>query len=124
MNSLGDFLSVAFSLLMLVAVLVLTYFATRWMGKRFSMQGSTGMVKILDRVFVGQDKALMIVQVADKTMLVGMTAHGMTKLCDIENPQDLNIQPTGSPPDFSSLLRDTLKQGWGGRGSKKEDGSR
>lgn len=124
MNNFGEVLSVVFSLVMLVVVLVLTYLATRWMGKRFSVQGSAGMVKILDRVFVGQDKALMIIQVADKTMLVGMTAHNMTKLCDIENPDSLTIASTANSPDFSSLLRDTLKHGWGGFKDKKEDSSK
>ncbi len=121
MDSLGEALSILFSLAMLVVVLVLAYLATRWMGKRFSVQGSTGMVKILDRVFVGQDKALMIIEVGDQTMLVGMTTHSMTKLCDIENPGQLKMQPTDETPDFSSLLRDTLKRGWGGSKSKKED---
>ncbi|WP_312643800.1 flagellar biosynthetic protein FliO [Hydrogenoanaerobacterium sp.] len=111
-----------FSLVVLILILVLAYYTTKWIGKKGSMQSGSRMIKVLDRVMVGQDKMLMIVQVQDQTMLVGMTSHSVQKLCDIENADELILQAKTSDTDFSSILNSALHEGWAAKlmGKKKK----
>lgn len=113
MNQFDDTLSLVISLFLLVAILIFTYFATKWLAKRFSLQGSCRAIKIIDKAVLGQDKALMVVRVTDQTMLLGITAHQIQKLCDIDE-EKLPLSP--AKPEESSLSEsffDILKNNLG-----------
>ncbi|RPF48401.1 flagellar biogenesis protein FliO [Hydrogenoanaerobacterium saccharovorans] len=115
---------VLFSLVMLILILTLAYYTTKWIGKRCSIQNGSKIIQVLDKVVVGQDKMLMIIRVQNQTMLVGMTSHSVQKLCDIENIDELLIQSKASETDFSSILSTALRDGLGAklmRKKKKED---
>lgn len=75
------------TMLTLAAVLLVAWFLIKWLMKRTPMQNGSRHIKLLDRVAVAPDKCLLLVRVAEKTMLVGMTSHAVEKLCDIEDPE-------------------------------------
>ena len=110
------------AMLSLVLVLLLAWLLLRWMGKRMPLQsGSTGRhIRVLDRVIFAQDKYLVLVKVAEKTLLVGFSGNSVENLSEIDDPDDTLLEP---PPQndnkFSSLLGEYM-----GRGifrSKKEE---
>lgn len=95
----------------LVGVLLLAWALLRWMGKRMPGQVGSRQIKLLDRVAVAPDKCLLLVRVADRTMLVGMSSHSVEKLCDIDDPEGLLEQPAN--PDkgsFASIMLERMKQ--------------
>lgn len=90
----------------LVLVLAAAWLLLKWMGKTTQGQRTSRYITILDRIMVGQDKCLLLISVAGKKMLLGMSNGAVTKLCDIEDDAD-TIQAV-EPQSFSNLLQSAL----------------
>lgn len=113
-DQLKGFVSLFFVLILFVLVLFLAYHATKFLGKRFSMSSAgTRYIKVLDRVVVGQDRVILLLQVGGKTMLVGMTQQGVAKLSDIDEEDLVELSTDAGHPAFSDTLKDILKNNWG-----------
>lgn len=99
------------------AILGLAYFTTRLMGRRFpGGSPSAGQMKVLDRLPLGQDKALLIVQAAGKTLLVGVASHAVSLLCELDAREILPLPAQESAP-FMGILKDMIKN----RGMKEPE---
>lgn len=109
-----DILTAAGYILLFVLVLVAAYFATKWIGKRYSAQAKAGRnMKVLERMALGSDRTLFIVQVGEKTLLLGITAQRVELLCELD-PDELALDDTPSgDTSFSAVFRKTLKNSWG-----------
>ncbi|MEG1778110.1 MAG: flagellar biosynthetic protein FliO [Angelakisella sp.] len=118
MDKLQSAITIFSALCALLFVLALAYITIKWMGRRMSVQTGSRLIKILDRVMIGQDKCLLVVKVAEETMLVGMAGDAVTKLCDLTGNIDIEASIAQAPPDFSDVLRDTLHKGFAGFGKK------
>ncbi|MFZ2538302.1 MAG: flagellar biosynthetic protein FliO [Oscillospiraceae bacterium] len=108
--------------IVLVGVVALAYYVSKWLSKRCAVQGqNTKYLKVIDRIALGQDRTLCIVQVGDKAMLLGVTQHNIGKICDI-NIEDLPKVQSGQGTSFANTLKNTLKNNWGFNvGSKSPD---
>ncbi len=102
-NDTGGFFSVIFALLMVVGILFLAYYVTRWLGKRTTIQSGSQHIKVLDRTFIGQDKCILIVNIKGRVLALAMTSHAVEILCEL-NADDF---PSAPEPDtsFSTLLQ-------------------
>lgn len=110
LSGVGTILS---ALVALIFVLLLAYYVLRWVGRRMPAQMGSSKIKVLDRVVLGQDKCLVLVSVAEKVMLVGMSNGAVEKICDVENTEDL-IDPPVQTSSFSDALKESLKKNLGG----------
>lgn len=116
-------LSALLILLVFIGVLVMAYYATKLVGKQYSAgQSSSGNIRILDRTYLGQDRMLVIIEVAGQTMLVGATAQHIEKLCDID-PESLQAPATPQSPStlFADTFKSVLQQNWGRGGPFGKD---
>lgn len=120
MKTLESAFTIFSALCALLFVLALAYVTIKWMGRRMSVQTGSRLIKVLDRVMIGQDKCLLVVQVAEETMLVGMSGDAVTKLCDLTGNPTIAAAEQSSP-EFSEVLRDTLMGGW--KGARKKGGN-
>lgn len=110
----GGTVSLMGTMLTLTAVLLLAWFLLRWILKRVPSQGGSRHIKLLDRVAVTPDKCLLLVRVAEKTMLVGMTSHSVEKLCDIDDPEKTLETPEPDQPGFKRIFAERMgKKGEG-----------
>lgn len=102
-------------LFILVGVVFLAYFVSKWLSKKYASNGqATKHLKVVDRLVLGQDRALYIVKVGEKAMLLGVTQHSIEKLDDIaieDLPEKMQSQSGGS--SFADTLKTTLKNNWG-----------
>ena len=96
-------LKVLFYLIVLILVLVLAYITTRMLGRR----QQSGDMKILDRLAVGRDSYLMIVDVQGRILLVGVSPAGITRLEELETYEKKS--PAEVSPDFASVFTEQLK---------------
>lgn len=104
----GGTVSLMGTMLTLTAVLLLAWFLVKWLMKRMPAQGGSRHIKLLDRVAVSPDKCLLLVRVAEKTMLVGMSSHTVEKLCDIADPENtLNEDPPA--PSFKNVFAEHMR---------------
>lgn len=93
----------------LVAVIA-AIFAAAFLFKRAGLQGPGGasILKPVATLALGAREKLVVVQVADRWLVLGVTAQSIQPLADLE-AKDLPPAPAGQAP-FAGLLAKALKR--------------
>lgn len=107
--SFWEIMSMIGSLILIVLVLLLTYFATRWYADRMGKGGSGKYIKVLDKTVLSAGASLAVVKVGDGYYFLGVGDKNVQLLSElpeafmeIENAQNQNTQP------FSQVFRQLL----------------
>ena len=109
-------LSLLGALLVIVLVLGGSYFFTRWAGTRLNggllPHGGGSRMRILDRISIGRDQQLLVVQAGGRYLLLGSSADRLTLLTELtaEEGAQWQIPPSDASqsrkaPDFGALLQ-------------------
>ena len=112
-----DLLSLLGILLVLLLVLGGCWLFTRWAGTglsgSFLTPAAQRQMKVLERLAVGKDQALLVVRLADRYFLLGSSPSGFSLLAELTEeegslwdappPSDDNAGRT--PPDFQEWMR-------------------
>lgn len=78
------------SILALVGVLALIFvlfFLMKRFSKRMNIADSRSM-KVLERITLGPDKLIILVSLCGKCMVLGVTAHHIEKICDVDATEE------------------------------------
>ena len=99
-------LSLLGALLVTLLVLAGAYLFTRWAaGSNFLIGGGfargSGRLHVLDRLILGKDHSLLVVQVGERYFLLGCSPSGLSSLCEL-TPQEGETWNTQVPNDHSS----------------------
>lgn len=107
-----------FSLLGIILVLLLVlggcYLFTRWagtgLGGRFGAGGGGARMKVVERLPVGRDQALMVVRLGERYFLLGSSSSGFSLLAELTEEEGALWAPSAEPTDkpgmdFRELLR-------------------
>jgi len=118
MNRFFEILPMLGSLIMVVAILVLTYYATRWYARRAGGAVSSKNIRVIDKVSLSNNTALVIACVCGKYYLLGMTEHGITLLRELEafEEQAPELQAASFKKLFEKFTEQPKKE------NKKDDG--
>ena len=111
-----EVLSLLGILLVMVLVLGGCYLVTRWAGTglagRFGASPVGRQMRVLERLAVGRDQAVLVVQVAGRYFLLGSSPSGISLLAELTEEEGAlwAAPPSDSgadrrPPDFRDLLR-------------------
>ena len=110
-----EVLSLLGILLVMVLVLVGCYLVTRWAGSGLSVRlgltgGAGGRLRVLDRLPVGRDHMILVVQAADRFLVLGSSPSGFSLLCELTEEEGALWAPAAEPMDrpsvdFRELLR-------------------
>jgi flagellar biosynthetic protein FliO len=107
---LDDIVSIFVTLILFIAVIFLAIYSTKFIGKRFAVSMGGKNMKIIERIALGPDKMILLVKVAEKVMVVGVTTGQMTTLAEID-PETIEIEPEIAPKyDFKSILDNVLNR--------------
>lgn len=70
-------------------VVVMAYFAARFLGGKFAqhMTGSGG--RILEHLPLGPNRSVCVVEMANRVFLLGVTEHSITLLSEITDPEEV-----------------------------------
>lgn len=104
---MGDFWTTFFYIVVMAAVLVAAYVATKYLAGR-GRNPQSRHIRILDRMMLGRDKHIVLVEVGDKNLLIGVTNQSISVLGDIDGdslaaaPQDTGTAQRG----VATQLRD------------------
>ena len=91
-----------FSLLVTFGLVIgLAYFASRYMGVKMGKAAVNGHQKILDTLPLGTNRAVYIVEIAGKCLVLGVTDHAINVLQEITDSREIqNLKATPlSEPD-------------------------
>lgn len=105
--SMKEVLLVIISLAGIIALIFLTYYASRWLSKRVYRTTSRSL-EIVERLGVTNDKSLIIARAGGKLLLLGVTAQHIEKLCDLDD-EDIVLPPVTTEGGGGSFL-DNLKK--------------
>lgn len=114
----GSIVQIVFSLLLVLAVI----FLVAWLLKRMNMvqQGHGNLLKVLGGVAIGQRERIVLVEVNDTWLVVGVgpnqirTLHSLPKpvLSTAEGPEGVDLpppsQPGGDAGKFAAMLSSAL----------------
>ncbi len=119
---IGEVFTVICALLGIIGLIFLTYFAAKWLNKRFnsgSFGGGQRSVRIIECVGIAQDKQLMIISVGNKFMLLGVTQNSINKICDLDE-NDLETEDTNAIRTESGFMK-SLKKAFAEKNIASED---
>lgn len=109
---MGDgnlFISLIGALMWIVVILVLAYWCSRYLGKRYGGGVSGKYLKVLDRIQVGADRYLFLLKLQDHTYLIGVSPAGVQLLSEPEDfvgePEEEPRFDSGAGPGFQELLK-------------------
>lgn len=103
----GDVFSVALALFGTIAVLVFTYYGSRWYANRVSTAAGNipggNHIKIIERLIVNKNSAILIVDIQGEQLLIGVSDQNIQLLKTIDQPIELPDKPEKA--SFSKLLK-------------------
>lgn len=108
MNSIFSLASV---LIVTILILYLSYVFTKSLGKGIGLKRGGNYMQMLDRLPLGQDKAVAVVRAGNHYFLIGIASSQITILAelteeDIQKSQEVsNTQDMEGYPDFMSILK-------------------
>jgi flagellar protein FliO/FliZ len=70
------------------------YLLRRLMGRRLRGSGGKGSLEVLETTYVGQHKAISLVRVGQRSVLVGVTDNQITTLTELDNEETEEILGT------------------------------
>ncbi len=93
------------TLVVVIGILLLTYISTKFIGKGVAIRHGSSYMKIVDKIAVGQNQALLIVTIGKRHFLVGTSSSSMSLLSEL-NEEDLEEIPNL----FGSEQKETFNQ--------------
>jgi len=123
-NPLSSMLTILGAIVVLVLVLFLAYKSTQFIGKKYSVENNVGggNIEIIERTILGPDRAIVIVKLRDRVLLLGVTSNHIEKLADLDPLYYENLPSNPSSGDsFAVLMKDTLSKGFGNILGNKKD---
>jgi len=94
-----------------VMVVAGAYLSARLMGKHYSRQASpANQIKIIDKLDLGRDRFMMIIQTGGKTLLVGVTTQRVETLAELAHEELASLPETVGGADFFRIWKDKLQK--------------
>ncbi|MFO7154256.1 MAG: flagellar biosynthetic protein FliO [Caldicoprobacter oshimai] len=97
-------------LMAFIGVLILAYLTARFVGTKFAGYTSSKYIRVIDRIFLGRDKWVCIIQVGSKYYVVGITGQNMEFLGQISEQELVPLHPEQGTSSFTNVLGDYLKK--------------
>lgn len=120
LDTAGHILSLLGMLAATAVILVLAYFATRWVG-RSGLSGPVGTLgdprlQILRRLRVGRNEELVLVRLHERCLLLGVTAGGITLLQELTAEEAAEwLSERDKAPDGQPSFLEALQKSWSKR---------
>ena len=106
----GDVLSLVGMLGGFFLILFLAYWATKVLARGYAASGTGRTIEVLDRMSLGQEKQLLVVKAAGKVLLLGVTAHHIEKLEELDAGALPQSPPAPQSGAFFAALKSALEQ--------------
>lgn len=104
-----DFWDAFLYIIIMIAVIVAAYVATKYLAGR-GRRVQSRHIRILDRMMLGRDKHIALIEVGDKNLLIGVTNQAINVLGDIDGESLKSEQNTveSAQKGFVPRLRDFI----------------
>lgn len=98
--------------LSLLIIIVLIFLLVKFFQRQMPFTRSGRWMRILDQVVIGQNRALILAEIAGKIYVLGITDHNITKLLEIDDPSKVALFSAEEMEEVysNSLWKRTLEQ--------------
>ncbi|HEY3424491.1 MAG TPA: flagellar biosynthetic protein FliO [Negativicutes bacterium] len=76
-------------LITFAVVLGLAYFSARFLGQKMGKLGNTNDNKVLSNLPLGPNRAVQVIEIAGKFLVIGVTDHTINLLQEITDPEEI-----------------------------------
>lgn len=119
---LTDILALLGSGILIVLLLVATYYASRWYAKRIGRVSGGHYIKVVDQAGLAPGSSLMIVEIQGSYYLLGISDKNMQLITRLEDfTPDAPTGPQGAFPYGESFRELLSKAGFTGKGRNSKD---
>jgi flagellar biogenesis protein FliO len=101
--------SILFSLAAIVFVIFLAYWTSRYLARHYSSLAQGKYMRILDRIVIGQNQCLILLETAGQVLLLGVTGQSVENLGQMKTA---DLQEIKNPPpagDFAEALSEVIR---------------
>lgn len=104
-----DLIGPIFSIFTVIFVLLITFFGTKFLATKMNRVVGSKYIKVIDKLFIAQDKSILIAKIGKKTMMLGVSSHGIEKICDLESDDLVDVTPEFDADVFKQFFQKSLK---------------
>ena len=79
------------------------YYFTKFIGSKMSYSNTNKHIKVLDRVFLGNDKSICIIQIGNRFFVIGITNHHIELISELNEAEVVPISDDNSG-SFSNIF--------------------
>ncbi len=118
------FSSLIMPLMGVLLIIFLAYWGTKWIAKRYNRLSSGKYMRILERVSLGQDKCLLLVEMAGKIFFLGVGPQGVDTIEVFQKDQIAEMAAIDEGGGtFPHLMTEMIKKQspFGSRGRKRDE---
>ncbi len=108
---MSDFWTTFFYIFVMVAVLIAAYFTTKFISGKSRRVLKSRCIHVLDRLPLGKDKSVALIEVADQTFIIGVTNQSINNLGQIDKEALKNIEHQkreNTRKGFAQKLKDII----------------
>ncbi|MEG2295192.1 MAG: flagellar biosynthetic protein FliO [Oscillospiraceae bacterium] len=121
MNETLGLVTPIFAILSVMLVLVVTFFGTKFLATKINRVAGSKYIKVIDRLFIAQDKSILIAKIGEKIMMLGVSGNHIEKISDIETSDLVDITPQFDSDTFKHLFQKSLKNQFGKHNSVESE---
>ncbi|NQS98115.1 MAG: flagellar biosynthetic protein FliO [candidate division Zixibacteria bacterium] len=110
------YVKILFLLGLVIALILGAVWVIKRISPQFNRRAQGGAIRIISSNWLGPKKALFLVEVLDRVILVGMTDNNISAIAEFTDGEEVTIlkggkEDRGSGPSFSSVFRSFLRGG-------------
>ena len=105
--------SFVFYVIIIIIVLIFTYYGSRWLVKRYSFTPDGKHIHIIDRAVIGKDKCILVVDIYGGKYIIGVSAGQLNLLKDLGDIELIDSKTENKTKDFMTIFGETLKNQFG-----------
>mgnify|MGYP000914071735 CR=1 FL=1 len=98
-----EFLYISLLIMGFIVVLLAAYYFTKFIGSKMSYSNTNKHIKVLDRVFLGNDKSICIIQIGNRFFVIGITNHHIELISELNEAEVVPISDDNSG-SFSNIF--------------------
>ena len=97
--------------LVALIVVIIAIIAVSWLLRRMNGVGLTGnlAMRVVAAISLGQRERVVLVEIGDTQLLLGVTASAINRLHEFDPPINLDQRAATGNTDFAARLRQALK---------------
>lgn len=99
-----------FSVLILIAIFILTYVATRFLGVQLNARLKSQYMEVVDSLMMDKDTKMMIVKIQEKYYVSTLSRSGSSALTHLQDFHEVERVNRVEPLSFQSILKFQRKE--------------